>query len=390
MIRIVNIRLVVEKPSTHAKYYPQVISASTQQSYPFSVSGAEINVVSNNSPSSSGYASPINFDDIIRLQVSVKMDKNEKTVWQDLFHGRIENLSSEFGTGNQLKIYAVGHEAELKTDLISEAKEYTTSTDAKILLSYFSRYFNRLTYLDSRASTGVSFPTYDSNADQMYLSDLIGDMETNSGGKWIFEVIPTYDSSKNLSTRYVSWRQFVTAGSFTATPVKSYKVIEGTRRLIAADFDVEGEGVFTFHRVYGATSDGGLQYKGSAVDAALLALYGRRSTVDTYPWIKSNSLCDSVATGLLSSEKDPETSGQVLLIGTPQAKLGDYVYVKIPSEEINGASILGYFYVKRVQHMIDRGKFHTRLDFGKVKKEAEDYIAKVSATTKLCKKSLVK
>lgn len=390
MIRIVNVRLVVEKTSTHAKYYPQVIAATTQHSYPFSVSGASIDVVSNNSPASSGYASPINFDDIIRLQVSVKMDRTEKTVWQDIFHGRIENLSSEYGTGNQLRIYAVGHEAELRTDLIEETKEYTTSTDAKTLLSYFSKYFNRLTYSDSRASTGVVFPTFDTNADQMNLMDLISDMETNSGLKWIFEVVPTYDSSKNLSTRYVSWRQFVTAGSFTATPVDSYKVIEGTQRLIAADFDVEGEGVFTFHRIYGATPDGGSQYKGSAVDAALSALYGRRSTVDTYPWIKSNSLCDSVAAGLLSSEKDPETSGQVLLIGTPQAKLGDYVYVKIPSEEINGDSILGYFYVKRIQHLIDRAKFHTLLDFGKVRPEAEDYIARVSATTKLCKKSLVK
>lgn len=384
MIRIVNTRLVVEKPSTHAKYYPKVISATTQQSYPFSVSGADIEVVANNAPFSSGYASPVGFDDIIRLQVSIRYDKNEKNVWQDIFHGRVETPSSVYGDGNQLKIYAVGHEGELRTDLIEETKTYTSATDAKTLLAYFSKYFSRLTYSDSRADAGVSFPTCDTTKDQTYLIDLIQDMETNAGYDWAFKVIPTYDSAKNLSVVYVQWKPF------SSTPVTSYKIIEGTHRLISADFEADGESVRTFQRIYGATPDGGSQYTGSAVDAALVALYGKRSDVNTYPWIKSDSLAGSVAAGLLSSSKLPVTSGQVLLVGTPEAQIGDYVYLKIPSLELNGESIEGYFHVYRVQHMLDKGQFHTMLDVGKVKKVAEDYLAQVSATAKLVKKCLVK
>lgn len=384
LVRIVDSRLVVEKPDSHKKYYPRVISASTQQSYPFSVSGADIKLISNSSARTAGYISPVAYNDIVRLQVSVKYHPDDATVWQDLFHGRVETPGSDFGNSNQLKIYAAGHEAELKTDLIEETKSYTSATDAKTLLSYFSKYFSKLTYSDSLTSTGVSFPTYDTTKDQTYLQDLISDMEKNSGYDYAFKVIPTYDANKNLSTVYTQWKQF------SSTPIKSYRIIEGTHRLISADFESDGEPVRTFQRIYGYTPEGGTQYTGSAIDNALVTLYGKKSDVNTYPWIKSNGLADSVAAGLLTSSKLPVTSGQVLLIGTPEAQIGDYVYLKIPSLELNGASIEGYFYVYRVQHMLDNGKFHTLLDVGKVKKVAEDYLAQVSATAKLCKKALVK
>lgn len=384
LIRIVNSRFVVEKPSSHLKYYPKVISASTQTSYPFSVSAADVTVISNSGARTAGYVSPVSYGDIVRLQVSVKNHRDDATVWQDLFHGKIETPSCTFGTDNKLKLYCVGHEEEIRTDLIEETKSYTTATDAQTLLSYFSKYFNKLTYSASMADTGVSFPTYDTTKDQTYLADLIQDMEKNAGYDWAFKVVPTYDSSKNLSTIYVQWK------AFSTTPVTSYRIIEGTQRLISADFEADGESVRTFQRIYGYTPEGSSQITGSAIDAALVALYGKRSEVNTYPWIKSNGLADSVAAGLLTSSKLPVTSGQVLIIGTPEAQIGDYIYIKIPSLELNGASIEGYFYVYRVQHMLDSGKFHTLLDVGKVKKVAEDYLAQVSATAKLCKKALVK
>lgn len=384
VIRIVNARLVVEKPGSHQKFYPKVISASTQQSYPLSVSGADITLISNSSARTAGYISPVAFDDITRLQVSVKYHRDEATVWQDLFHGRVETPSVSFGNNNQLKLYCVGHEGELRTDLIEETKAYTSATDAKALLAYFSKYFSRLTYSDTLAQTGVSFPTYDATKDQTYLLDMVKAMEENAGYDWAFKVIPTYDSNKNLSAIYTQWKPFST------TPIKSYQIIEGTHRLVAADFEADGESVRTFQRVCGDKPSDGTQYTGSAVDAALATLYGRRSDVNSYPWIKSNSLCDSVAAGLLTSSKLPVTSGQCVLIGTPEAQIGDYVYLKLPSLELNGASIKGYFYVYRVKHLLDKGKFHTVLDVGKVKKVAEDYLAQVATTAKLCKKSLVK
>jgi hypothetical protein len=209
-------------------------------------------------------------------------------------------------------------------------------------------------------------------------------MEENSGYDHIFKVVPTYTTAKNLDKVYVQWRPFST------TAVTSYKVIEGTYRLISADFEADGEAVRTFQRIYGATPTTGSQYTESAINSTLVSLYGKKSEVGTYPWIKSNDLCKSIATGLLKASELPVTSGQVLLIGTPQAQVGDLVYVKIPSLELNGASIIDYFYVYRVQHIFDKGKFHTLLDVGKVKKVAEDYLAQVASTVKICKKSLVK
>lgn len=421
MIRIVNTRLVVEKPTTHEKYYPTVITATTQQDYPFAVSGATIDVVSNLPPNTSGYAAPINFNDIVRLQVSVKNHYTEHTVWEDIFHGRVESMSSEFGNGNQLKLYCVGHEAELRTDLIEETYTYPANSDAKSIISRLSKYFTaNLHYSASNVAAGVIFPTYDTTADQTYLDTVIGDMEKQSGYDHIFSVVPVYTTGQNLSYVYTKWQPFTT----TVTP--AYKIIEGTHRLIAADFDVSGENVVTMVKVYGDTPDTSsvtgttapkaftgtvsgstcsgtigsttvtgttaapVQYKGSYTDSALEAQIGKRTSVETYSWIKSNALCVSIAEGLQKGARVPVVAGQVTLIGTPAAKVGDLVYVKIPSIELNRASITGNYYVYRVQHNISKSGFQTTLDLGRVKKVAEDYVAQVSKSVKVVKCSLVK
>lgn len=387
MIQIINTRLTIENPITHEKYHPRVISASTQQDYPFAVSAATIDVVANVPPNSSGYAAPIHFDDIVRLQVSCRFKKEEEIVWQDIFHGRIENLSSPFGTSNQLQLYCVGHEAELRKDLIEETKAYTTATDAKVLLAYFSKYFSRLVYSDSLVSAGVIFPTCDTTKDQTFLTELISDMEKNSGYDWAFSVVPTYDSSKNLDKVYAQWKQF------TTDPVKSYSIKEGTWRVISADFEQEGEDVVTTQKIYGYTNTAvtpNVQYSGSYTDSASETRYGKRSAVDTYDWIKSNDLCTTIAQGVQQGIKLPVISGQATLIGTPEVHIGDYVPIKLKSLELNGASIEMYLHVFRLQHTIIQNQYHTIVDLGKVKKVAEDYIAQVAKTVKVTKCSLVK
>ena len=126
MIRWVQTRLVIEKPTTHEKYYPSVLRASTQQSYPFSISYAEIEIASNIIGSTSTYISQLRFDDIVRLQVSIKMNPNEKTIWQDIFQGRIMDLSCEYSdNNNNVTIYAQGHEAEAETAIITETYTHT-------------------------------------------------------------------------------------------------------------------------------------------------------------------------------------------------------------------------------------------------------------------------
>ena len=382
MYRIVNTRLVIEKPVTHEKYYPPVIRASTQQTYPFSISYADIEIVSNTQAGTSGYIGQVRFDDIVRLQVSIKYNPYQKTVWQDIFQGRIMDMSSQFGNSNNVTLFCQGHEVEAETAVIEEDYSFATATDARSVLSYFSKYLSRLSYSASYADTGTSFPTYDSTANQTYMRDLFSDMEAVSGYNWAVKVVPTY-SSGNLSTRYIQWREM------SQTASEQYKVIEGTSRMLSADFEVAGKGVRTAYRIYGDTPEGGSQYTGYASDAALISLYGKRTEVDTQTWIQSNSLAAAIAAGQLSEWKTPEVSGQVELIGTPEAEIGDLVYCKIPSEELNGASVDGNFTVYRVNHEIDRNSFKTYLDLGKVKKSIYDYIGQVSTVAKTCKKNQI-
>lgn len=384
MIRWVQTRLVIEKPTTHEKYYPTVLSATTQKSYPFSVSYANIEIASNIVGSTSTYISQFRFDDIVRLQVSIKYNPNQRTVWQDLFSGRIVDLYCEYGNNNNVTLYCQGHEAIAETSLIEETKNYSSSTDARTVLEYFAgKYVSRLTYSASYADTGISFPTYDSTANQTYMSDLFSDMEKVAGYDWAIKAVPTY-SNGNLSTVYIQWKPFST------TATDKYKVIEGTQRLLKADFSVEGKGVRTFYRVNGDTPSGSAQYTGSSEDAALSSLYGKRSDVDTQNWIKSNTLCASIAAGILLDVKVPEISGQVDVLGCPEAEIGDLVYCKIPSIDLNGSSVSGNFTVHRIQHKITENEFTTTFDLEKVRKTAYDYIGQVSTTAKTCKKNQVK
>jgi len=384
MIRWVQTRLVIEKPLTHEKYYPSVLRATTQKSYPFSVSYADIEIASNVIGSTSSYINQLRFDDIIRLQVSIKYNPNQRTIWQDIFQGRIMDLSCEYSdNNNNVNIYAQGHEVEAETAIIEETYTHT-SQDCKTVLAYYApKYLSRLTYDTNYADPGKTFPQYDTTANQTYMSDLFADMEKVSGYDWAIQVIPTY-SSGNLSTRYIQWKQF------SSTVTDKYKVIEGTPRVLSADFEVAGSDVRTAYRVNGETPSGGSQYTWEEEDTALSTLYGKRTATETQTWVKSNTLCESIAEGLLAEGKTPSISGQAVLMGTPEVEIGDLVTCKFPSIDLNGSSISTNLTVKRVSHVIDGGDFTTSVDLEKVKKTAYDYIGQVSKTVKTCKKNQVK
>lgn len=385
MIRWVQTRLIIEKPATHEKYYPTVLSATTQKSYPFSISYADIELASNVVGSTSSYISQFRFDDIVRLQVSVKMNPNEKTVWQDIFEGRIVNMNCEYSQSNNVKIYCYGHEAIAETSLITGTHTYVSSTDAKTILADLAPlYVTRLTYSSAYADSSKLFPNYDTTANQTYMSDLFSDMEKIASYGWAIKVIPTYTATGNLSTVYIQWKAFPT------TATNKYKVIEGTQRLLSADFSVEGKGVRTLYRVNGDTPSGSSQYTGYDEDTALSSLYGKRSEVDTQTWIKTNALCDSIAAGILAEVKTPEISGQVELLGTPEADIGDLVTCKVPSIDLNGSYINGNFTVHRVQHKITENEFTTTLDFEKLRKTAFDYVNKAASIAKTAKKNQCK
>lgn len=377
MIRWVQTRLVIEQPITHKKYYPRVVSARTQKSYPFSISYADIEIISNVPGSTSGYINQVRFDDIIRLQVSIKMNPNQVTVWQDIFLGRIVDMYSKYGdNNNNVKLYCRGHEADAETALIEETYSFTTSTDVSAVLFHFSKYLSRFSFSSTYAKTGVDFPTYDSTANQTYITDLFEKAEEVSGYDWIIKAIPVY-SGGNFSTVYLGWNQF------SQTVTSKYKIIEGTARVLSTDFSVEGKGVRTAYRVEGD------ECTGYAFDEDLIRQYGTKTDVEKESWVKSEALAEAIAEGTLSEIKTAITSGQVTIIGTPEANLGDLVYCKCPSQELNGSSIDGNFYVYRVEHTIDGNEYTTSLDLGKVRKTAYDFYADNVKNVKKCMKNQV-
>jgi len=368
---------VIEKPDTHYKYYPQVVSARTQKSYPFSVSYSEIEIISTVSGSTSASVSQVRFDDIIRLQVSIKMNPNEKTVWVDLFQGKIVDMYAKYGSmDNSMVLYCQGFEAEAGTALIEETYSYSSSTDVTAVISYFSKYLSNLTYSADYVDTGIYFSTYDSTANQTYLSDLFSDAEKVAGYDWIISTAPTY-SGGNLSTVYISWNPF------SQTVTDKYKLIEGTSRLLDADFAVEGKGVRTAYRVEGD------ECVGYAFDSELCAQYGTRTDVSNESWVKSEGLAESIAEGVLSEIKTPAVSGQVTIIGTPEVQLGDLVYCKCPSITLNGSTVDGNFSVYRVQHEISGNEFITTLDLDNIRKTAYDFYADSVTKLKTCMKNQV-
>lgn len=363
MIRIIDTRLIIEKYDTHEKHYPKVVSFDCVDSYPLTnAPSATITIISNNNTNNAASVSQVEFDDIVRLQISIRSSSLEQHVWQDVFEGRIQNQSKEFDRNNNIELTCFGHIYEAFYALIENNQSYTNTDARDILSALTAEKLGRIEYSANYAESGLIIPQFNAEAGQVYMSDVLKGIETVSGYHWVTDVLPVYTTSGNLDTCYLKWFQFPT------TPTKQYKIIEGTPRLLSATFDVVGEDVRTFRYVKGGIDSSGNQYSGSSNDSAAVAKYGNRYAVDTFTWVMSDSLCISMATGLLSDSKLPYIVGRVELEGIPAAKKGDLVTVKIPSLEANGAEINGNYIVYKVNQSFSHEGFRTTLDLGRIKK----------------------
>jgi hypothetical protein len=504
MLREVGVRAVIQRNNaTRDKYYPAVVSASTTHSYPFSVPSATIEIVTNTNSKTSGYTSPFKVDDIIRLQVYTKMNTNEKTVWEELFSGRIRSIKGTYGSKNTTEIFAVGHLEEAEWSLIEEDYTYSSNIDATDILN---RLYNVAKTTDSPAMTGykrvitfdhayaldgIKIPEYSTKKDQTHVSDVFSEIEKISGSDWYIDCFPVYDIDQNLADIFLTW------SPFPSTPTENYKIIEGTERFIECDFESSIEELVTFYKVSGDTpasktptvkssgtgkncdisagftgsshdglscsfsgsvdidhghgmgnssssalvnlaggtasfltgasvtgySSSGKAVTGSgstgkftpsgsvspsltidpltvvptpqlsgkkATDTSLIGKYGKRSLIETFTWIKSSAQCQAIADGIISDRGMAQKSGTVKIILTPAAHIGDLVYTKLPSVEVDGASINENFTVFKVQHSISQNSAITTLDLGRVVKTAYDYIGLVAKVAKTCKKNFCK
>lgn len=371
MIRIIDFRLIIEKHDTHEKYYPKVVSFNTVNSLPLTnAPSSTIRIISSSNLNDVATVSQVEYDDILRLQASIKFNVLDQDVWVDIFEGRIQNQSKEFGENNEIEFPCAGHITQAFDRMISVNTTFENIEAALVIQTLSELYLTRLTYSSNYADTGLTISEYNMVKEQNFVIDAFQEMEKLGGYKWMIDVVPKYTSSGNLQTCYLRWRKFPTV------PTTQYAVIEGTPRLISASFDVVGEDVKNFRYVKGGTDASGNQYSGSAFNSDSISTYEARYAVDTFSWIESNTLCREIAAGLVSDSKNPYVAGQVVLEGTIDAHLGDLVPVKIPSLEVKGVAISGNYTVYRVAHNFSGSEFKTTLDLGRIKKNEYDYISK--------------
>jgi hypothetical protein len=370
MIRIINFRLIIEKFDTHEKYYPKVVSFDTADDSPLSnAPSATIIIIPTSNLYDVATVSLVEFDDIVRLQVSTKFHVLEKNVWVDIFEGRVQNQSKMLGESNEVELSCVGHIIEAFHKSIHVDFTYT-NVDASILLQAMAANTVRIDYNANYIHTTLAVEEFNQVAKQNFVIDTYKEIEKLSGYSTMIDVVPVYNSARNLQTCYTRWR------GLSTTATEQYAVIEGTSRLISGSFDIVGEDVKNYRYVMGKNDDNGVQYAGGGYDSASVALYGTRDQVDTFSWVKTDKLCAAIAVGLAKDSGMPYTAGQVVLEGTPDAHVGDLVNVKIPSLEVNGVEINGTYTVYRVVHSFSGEEFQTTLDLGRIKKTEYDYLYK--------------
>lgn len=386
MIRIADFQLKIQKQLTGEIFHPPIRSFSTIDSLPLENSPeATINIISSSNLNPLQTTSLVEFDDIVRLQGSIRYSVDETPVWIDIFEGRVQNQSKTYGDGNTVSLDCVGHVSEA-FEMLQCFDHTWTDTDAKVIIATISaegHKLGRVEYSADDIETGLVIPTYNIESYQVFLSDVLQDIEKLSGYKRFFSVRSSYDSYGSLLKTVLVFKQFSTI------PTEIYKVVEGTARLISATFDVVGEDVKTFRYVRGGTDATGVQYTGDAADAVAVATYGPRYEMDTFTWVKSNSLCIEIAKGLVSDSSAPTITGNVTLEGTLDAKVGDLVTVQVDSLDIKGVTISGNYTVYKVVHQLtERGDFTTKLDVGGIKKDENDYLFRnVTKKVNICYKN---
>lgn len=371
-----NRRLIVQKPATKSKYVLSVVSAMTDHSYPYSCPTASIEVIANDGQGLYDFISDVEFDDIVRLQVSNTYSETEKEVWKDVFQGRIISQKSQWGRGTTATPMCVGHVHQASYYNIP-ATYTTASADAGVIASNWNSAGLDRIKVTSPVTPTFSMP-YSVTKDKKYLKDVFTDIESTSGYGYYFNAVPAYDNALNLVTP-----TNVELRKLPATATTNYEVRQGSPRLLSANFTVSGENLYNQVIYYGATTNE-IQAVGVDTDPTSITKYSTRTYVGT-----DNSLsqgdCTAFAAGLIDYTYPLKVTGTVELLGTPEAKICDYVHIRIGNIDVQGASLDAYMHVVRVSHNLSSGDFTTTLQFGRVQKGPSDYIAQfMNSNRKIC------
>lgn len=368
MSRQIELRCIVQrKDGLKNKYYPKIISINITSTFPFTAPTASIEVNTNISYSTTLYMPPIRVDDIVRIQANVQYSSDEVPIYQDIFEGRIMKIESRFGRDNSTILQCRGHAEELLYRAVT-ADYSAAATTTGAMLSALLTYLSRLTddtpsQIDSTNSTSIG--NYNIQQDTKYMIDSIREFEALELYNYIFSVDPHYDSDDNLSDVFVSWQPVPTVASATV------QIIEGTKRLVSASFSDSLERCVEDVTIYGAS--GTPQKVGTSIDGS--PAYGTRYHVGTDMSIATNTLCTSVAAAIRDRFGSSMVRGNAEILGDPNIHVGDLIYCKIPSMELNGNTIDGNYRCSRVTHQIGVNGWQTHVDLGELNVTIFDMIS---------------
>lgn len=380
-------RVIVQRDDTYKdKYYPTLVSATTNETFPWSCPTATINVLSSAYTNSQASTSPIRKGDIIRLQVNLRQSESEKNVWQDLFHGRIHRIGTSISESQrQTSFLCRGHGEENLYKAVTSDYSAASTTTGAMLLALQTAYETRITdattsLIDSTGSTAIG--NYNIQAKTRYVVDAIKDFEELEGYGYIYSNTVVYDSDRNLSAVYGSWQALPT----TVTDVVK---IVGGKNVKSADFYTTLEGLVNDVTIYGIS--GSPQKTGNATDATSIAAYNTRHHIATDQTILTDALCLSLATAIKSSRATAsgEIHGTVTILGNPNIELGMLVPTHIEQLELEGAAINDNFRVCRKSHSINADGFTTSVDLGELILTDDDIMADFHTKNRLNNSNLV-
>ena len=178
-MRLIKTRCIVQNKDGSDKYYPKVLKIDTSESFPWSAPVASIEINTHLIGGTAGYMSPIRNDDLVRLQVDVRSTSDEKSIWQDIFEGRVMETEASFGLSNTTTLVCRGHSEEMLYRAVTADYSTSTARTGAMLSTLVGLYLDRLTddsLIDSTASTEI--PNFNIQQDSKFMSDIINEFES--------------------------------------------------------------------------------------------------------------------------------------------------------------------------------------------------------------------
>lgn len=332
-------------------YYPSLISASVSATFPYSHPVADIQI---------SQGGTIHFipNDIIRIQYK-RSDR-----WVDLFHGRINEIISNFGYKH---LFCIGHSEEMSYKFITDDYTGSGAGSGDIIIDLLVSYLSRITD-DGYIKTGSAITEFDIARNRKNIMDIVKKLESLENFEYIFSIITDYNNGL-LNTTSAKW---CAVSQVPTTKVTAY---ETAKNVISASFSENISDLYNKVRIFGNTYDSDTyQYNSFAEDTYSQGLYGVREYILVDKSLNSQALCESIAAAIIQRYSMPIVIGDLNLIGV-YVNVGELISCRFPSLDAAGDHIDGNFRIQKVSHTINSSGWKTQLNVGELQYSIDELVS---------------